>query len=146
MVHVSREGRPTQLGVWLPYHQADGILPVCSLQPLLGLSEGSKGLKVGLSIYVSPLSPFPAPPYGSLHYTDGPVRCCPASRNRRIKTGNTCGHREFSQRMRKLRLLLADSAHFGSLPSALETAPKSLKGHPITKFTEMSPAVRKKKS
>lgn len=46
--------------------------------------------------------------------------------------------------MGQLGFLLATCTHFVSLSSALEMAPKSLKGHPITKFTGMSLAVRNK--
>lgn len=121
---------PQRLEGMLGYHQAEGILPGLLFAAACG------PLGVGCKSKLSSL----------LHLcsAEGPVCCCPAYQNPRIKASDTCGHRKCSQSMGKPRPLLATLTHFVSSSSALEMAPKSLKGHPITKFTGMSLAVRNK--
>lgn len=121
---------PQRLEGMLDYHQAEGILPGLFFAAACGpLGVGGRSKLSSLLHLCS---------------TDGPVCCCPAHQNPRIKASDTCGHRECSQSLGKLRLLLATSTQFVSSSSALEMAPKSLEGHPVTKFTGMSLAVRNK--
>lgn len=62
--------------------------------------------------------------------TDCPVQCYPTYCNHRIKAGNTCGHREYSQGMKKLRLLLADSTHIYFIDFCSGNGSKKSQGSP----------------
>lgn len=88
-------------------NRAGGTLPGLLLQQLMA----SRG-RLQSTQDCHPWSfPSPSSPCCSLCSTDCPVQCCPRYCNHRIRAGNTYGHTEYSQSMKKLRLLLADSTH-----------------------------------